>query len=469
MNINSIQNIKGVCINLKTREDKRRVVQEELNKYNINYDFYTALNCKKPKLGCKLSHLQVISNAIKSKYKYVLILEDDVKFIIDPNTINFSTLPENWDMCYLGGTVYRILNKDHPQWYRVQCWTTHAYILNLTNKKLITEINNSIRTEDEIDKYYLTKIHPFFNCYMSNPMIAIQNDGLSDIENRYVNYDFMTKTLDGLQVPEYEIDHENNYILKLPNIPFNDLPSVSIITPTYNRRKMFNMAIRNFDNFNYPKNKLEWIIVDDTTDDDATIIDILPNEHKNRIKYVRLKDQNGKRTIAEKRNIGVSHASHQYIVHMDDDDYYPPESILCRIKLLLKYKNIGCLGSTLIGTYDIINNTSSMSSDSPISLSEASMAYTKEFWMERQFDNNCERGEHKSFTEGRLNRILDVTYIFIIIAINHRNNITKELRNNSQNKDSYLRYSNNDQIANYYDMWDIETQCFMNELKKYIM
>ena len=66
---------------------------------------------------------------------------------------------------------------------------------------------------------------------------------------------------------------------------------------------------------------------------------------------------------------------------MDDDDYYPPESLLARIKILLRYESQGieCVGSTLIGTYNIINNTSSMSTDSPISLSEASMAYTRIF------------------------------------------------------------------------------------------
>ena len=48
--------------------------------------------------------------------------------------------------------------------------------------------------------------------------------------------------------------------------------------------------------------------------------------------------------------------------------------------------------------------------------------------------------------------------------------MTKELRN-SVSKDmtnNYLRYSNTDKIANYYDMWDIETQCFINELRNYI-
>ena len=467
-----MNNIPVVCINLKSREDKRRIVISHLKKFNIKFNFYTAILNKNPKLGCKLSHLEVIKNAINHKYKQILIVEDDVKFITKPN-IDISTLPSNWDMCYLGGTVYRVLDKNNPNWYRVQCWTTHAYIINLENTKLIDEIYKSVDTEDEIDKFYLLKIHPYFNCYMMNPMCAIQRDGESDIEGRYVNYDFMTKTLDGLQLPEYEIDNEQNYILKLPDIPVSDLPKVSIITPTYNRRKMFNMAIRNFENFDYPMNKMEWIIVDDTPDNLDSIEDILPREYSKQIKYIKLESKlNSKLTVAHKRNIGVSNASHDYIIHMDDDDYYPPESIICRIKLLMKYKsqNIECLGSTLIGTYDIINNISSMSSDSPISLSEASMAYTKKFWQERQFDNKCMRGEHKQFTEGRLNRIMDVPYIFIIIAINHKNNMTKELRNSVSNDmtNNYLRYSNTEKIANYYDMWDIETQCFINELRNYI-
>jgi superfamily I DNA and/or RNA helicase len=49
-----------------------------------------------------------------------------------------------------------------------------------------------------------------------------------------------------------------------------------------------------------------------------------------------------------------------------------------------------------------------MSTDGPISLSEASMAYTKKFWEERPFDDLCLRGEHKYFTEQRLNKIIDL-------------------------------------------------------------
>jgi GR25 family glycosyltransferase involved in LPS biosynthesis len=431
-------NIKCVVINLKTRADKKEYISKQLQSKKIDFEFFTAEKHINPKKGCLESHLTIIKeHFIQKKYKYILILEDDCKFINNMSSMNIP--PKNWDMLYLGGTVHRVMNKDYIGYARVQCWTTHAYIINLENEELINKILDAQSYEGEIDRYYLEKIHPNFNVYMCDPMIAIQKEGFSDIENREVSYDFMQYTLKGLNSPEHSIDSDGNYILKLPNINNNDLPNVSIITPTYKRRKMFSMALRNFENFIYPKNKLEWVIVDDSPETeliDETVKDLLPRDK--RIKYIHLESGDIPMTVAMKRNIAVSNSSNQYIVHMDDDDYYPPESILARIKILIKYKNndIQCVGSTLIGTYNLLNNTSSMSTDGPISLSEASMAYTKKFWELRPFDELCTRGEHKYFCEQRLDKIIDIPYSFILIAINHKSNLTENLRSNN---DSMLK------------------------------
>ena len=465
-----LSDVKSIIINLKERKDKREYIEKELKNKNINYTFFLANKHKDPKRGCLESHFNIIKDAIKNNIKYLFIMEDDCKFINKLDSMEKP--PSNWDMIYLGGTVHRIMDKKYKGFARVQCWTTHAYILNLTNKELISSLLEAEKFDGEIDRFYLQIIHPKFNAYMCDPMIAIQKEGFSDIENREVSYDFMQYTLNGLRLPESDIDNEGNYILKLPNILFNDLPKVSIITPTYKRRKLFSMAIRNFENFIYPKEKLEWIIVDDSLETetiDETVRDLLPRDK--RIKYIHMDSGNEPMTIAMKRNIAVSNSTHPYIIHMDDDDYYPPESILARIKILLKYEveNIECVGSTLIGTYNILKNISSMSSDGPISLSEASMAYTKKFWEERPFDDLCLKGEHKFFTEQRLNKIMDIPYSFILIAINHKDNITSHLRTDNS---GLLKYSNQSgkegEIANFFDTWDLETQIFIMDLQKYI-
>jgi GT2 family glycosyltransferase len=463
-----LEKIAVYVINLKERKEKRKYIHTHLNRRGIDYQLFQTTRHVNPKRGCLESHLTIIEKVWKEgKYDKLLLFEDDASFIQSLKSLKRP--PADWDMIYFGGTVYRVMEKNVTDGYsRVQCWTTHAYMIHLKNEAFMTELLKMKEYEHEIDRYYLEKIHPHYKCYMIDPMICLQKDGFSDIENRMVNYDFMQYTLNGLLVPEHEMDEQKQYILKLPNMLDAELPYVSIVTPTFKRRALFSMAIRNFENFIYPKEKIEWVIVEDivrdpTDDSYESIEDLLPRDK--RIKYISF-DVDEPYTVAMKRNIGVSHSSHAYIVHMDDDDYYPPESVLARVKLLLKYKDKGieCLGSTLIGTYNILTNTSSMSSDGPISLSEASMAYTKSFWEKRGFDELCVRGEHKYFTEQRLHQILDVPYCFILIAMCHRTNITDGLRNNG----SLLKYTENNEVANFFDTWDEETQMFIMDLHHYL-
>ena len=229
-----LNDVDVTVINLKERDDKRQYIETHLKGRNIFYDLFFATKHINPKRGCLESHLSVIKDAIKKKQKYLLILEDDCKFI---GGLSFMKRPpQDWDMIFLGGTVHRIIDKKHDGYARVQTWTTHAYIINLMNKTLISKILEAENYDGEIDRYYLEKIHPNFNAYMCDPMIAIQKEGYSDIEEKEVSYDFMQHTLNGLRVPENTLDGDGNYVLKLPNILMSDLPKISIITPTYKRQ-----------------------------------------------------------------------------------------------------------------------------------------------------------------------------------------------------------------------------------------
>ena len=148
------------------------------------------------------------------------------------------------------------------------------------------------------------------------------------------------------------------------------LPTVSILTPTYNRRNTFKLAIKNFYEIDYPQLKIEWIIVDDGTD---SIEDMLPKE--SRIKYYYIDAEKRKELYHEmvktlntndktksskkksknilnkfhkdgfygnrlpmgfKRNLCAQYASNEILIHMDDDDYYPPQSVQMRVSKLKK-------------------------------------------------------------------------------------------------------------------------------------
>ena len=457
MNLNKqLTNVPIQCINLTKRVDKKKQMMKKCKRRNIPIKFFPAQLHKNPKRGCLESHLTIIKNAVKQGHKYILILEDDAKFI-QPIT-NLPPVPKDWNMLYLGGTVHKNLGEaeDAKGWWRVQTWTTHAYIINLQNKEFLKDIYKLESYEQEIDRYFLENIHLKYNAYMIDPMRVIQEEGFSDIEGQKVNYDFMQTTLHGFMKPENE-KINGDYILKLPNYDEEELPYVSIVTPTYERRKLIYMAIRNFNDFNYPKHKLEWIILDDSKD---SMEDIIPKD--SRIHYIHIPNQHY--SISKKRNLGADYATHDYIVHMDDDDYYPPESILARVKTLMKYKDKGieCVGSSSIGIYNILNQNSSIASDGDTSLSEASMAYTKNFWKERPFNEEELEGEYRGFVFGRFEKIMDIPYAFILIAFTH----TKNFTNMRKLKENHLIHKETGKQITFYETFDIELKLFIDDIVK---
>ena len=91
-------------------------------------------------------------------------------------------------------------------------------------------------------------------------------------------------------------------------------PLVSCIMPTYNRRAFVPQAIRCFLRQDYPN--CELLVIDDGTE---PVADCVPESEN--IRYVRL-DQ--KMTIGAKRNLACEQARGEFIVHWDDDDWYPP-------------------------------------------------------------------------------------------------------------------------------------------------
>jgi glycosyltransferase involved in cell wall biosynthesis len=56
-----------------------------------------------------------------------------------------------------------------------------------------------------------------------------------------------------------------------------ELPFVSVCTPTFNRRPFIEMMIKCFDSQDYPKDKMEWVIVDDGSDPIEDMVKSHPN------------------------------------------------------------------------------------------------------------------------------------------------------------------------------------------------
>ena len=130
-----------------------------------------------------------------------------------------------------------------------------------------------------------------------------------------------------------------------PKLTKKYYPLVSVCTPTFNRRPFIPTMFECFNNQTYPKDRIEWIIVDDGTD---RIKDLVESSGISQIKYFELPK---KVSLGEKRNYMHSKATGTIIVYMDDDDYYPPERISHAVEKLMDNKQALCAGASEIYIY----------------------------------------------------------------------------------------------------------------------
>jgi hypothetical protein len=254
------------------------------------------------------------------------------------------------------------------------------------------------------------------------------SDNLSRNNNELIESDCVTEIF---KKAEAEVSHvNNNIILKLPYISYEDLPDVSIVILVHNRQHLQKLIEFNIMNMDYPRNKMEIIIVDDS-DVKYTISLITGIKKLNHIKC-------NKTSISNKRNLGIDSASSDIIAFMDDDDYYYPTAIQARVKTLLKYKNenIKCVGTNILDMYDIVNNFSATINSKTIS--EASMAFFKDFYTSRKFSDHP-LGEGYAFLDGRYAQVITIPSRFNLIAITHASNISGASR--SHTSFSHLKQS----------------------------
>lgn len=213
-------------------------------------------------------------------------------------------------------------------------------------------------------------------------------------------------------------NNEQGTFLNLPSIPDNILPTVTVVTPTYNRHENFEIAVRNYNNFNYPRDKLFWIILDDSPDD--SLKEQLPDDKS--IRYIH----NSKREcIGAKRNRLASECNTKVICHMDDDDYYYSDSIKIRVMAMLAYKRpvSGCIE---YNCYNIVDDTQFIArgNEELMNIGEASLCYLKDYWNEFKFLDSDTHEESVHFFQKKISNYVDVPCLWILLSITHHNNVS---------------------------------------------
>jgi glycosyltransferase involved in cell wall biosynthesis len=197
-------------------------------------------------------------------------------------------------------------------------------------------------------------------------------------------------------------------------IKLSKTPFVSICTPTFNRRPFIPIIIKCFENQTYPRDKMEWIIVDDGTDKIEDLVAHLP--------YVRYFKYDEKMTLGKKRNIINEKAKGDIIVYMDDDDYYPPDRVKHAVEKLRGSKAL-CAGSSAMFIYfKHINKMLQFGPYGPNHATAATFAFKKELLQQTKFDEDSSVAEERNFLKDYTIPFVQLESIKSILVFSHNHN-----------------------------------------------
>jgi hypothetical protein len=230
-------------------------------------------------------------------------------------------------------------------------------------------------------------------------------------------------------------------------------PFVSVCTPTFNRRPFIAAMLQCFNQQTYPRNRMEWIIIDDGTDP----VEDLVSQHPC-VQYYRLEE---KISLGKKRNMMHEKAGGDIIVYMDDDDYYPPERVSHAVETLLHHKKkktgVKLAGSSEMCIYfksenlttpDTTQGRGQMVQFGPYGPNHATAA-TFAFWkellseMKLAYEEDACLAEERAFLRGYTVPMAQLDPMKVILVFSHEHNTfdKRTLLQNLGNPNSGMRVS----------------------------
>jgi hypothetical protein len=214
---------KIYCINLDRRPDRwEENCLPQFKELGMEVERFSACDGKtevdlghsdvyNAELAGSISHLNAIKKAKEDGVKRLLLLEDDVVFKTSgrANTNDMfeeriKNVPEDWDILFFGGNHIGGMSSVSPGVTKLNCsYAIHACGINHTafdimithlERNIDKVMNSKTRLKPSVAAdYFLGQLHRSLGVYCFVPHLAWQKDGHSDIQDAYMDYDFLKK------------------------------------------------------------------------------------------------------------------------------------------------------------------------------------------------------------------------------------------------------------------------------------
>ena len=224
-------------------------------------------------------------------------------------------------------------------------------------------------------------------------------------------------------------NNDNNNNNNIGNKKNKELPFVSVCTPTFNRRPFWEYTIKCFNHQDYPKDKMEWIIIDDGSDKIEDLVKDIPQ-----VKYFKY---DKKMTLGKKRNLMHEKSCGSILVYMDDDDYYPPERVSHAVNMLQSHPSALCAGASEICIwFKHIQKMYQFGPYGPNHATAGTFAFKRELLKDHKYEETAALAEEKAFLKNYSVPFVQLEPKKTILVFSHIHNTfdKKKLLANGENQ-----------------------------------
>ena len=216
------------------------------------------------------------------------------------------------------------------------------------------------------------------------------------------------------------------------NMSDDNLPCVSILIPCWRRRGFLPLMIANIVQQDYPKEKLEVVILQDGDQDlfiDENRLTAFKSATGVKLNYKY--EPNIRRTIGEKRNLLVKMATHKICAMMDSDDVYFETYLRYSVNALAQYRAGISSSNSMLFVYPRKDfEMSAISCDYKHQCHEACAVFTKKYFKSLGGFSKSSQGEGVKMFQGSDKQIINLDITKLMVCVCHQgeegNTIDKE-------------------------------------------
>ncbi|EKI0254555.1 glycosyltransferase family 2 protein [Enterobacter asburiae] len=196
-------------------------------------------------------------------------------------------------------------------------------------------------------------------------------------------------------------------------------PFVSVICPTYNRREFLPYLLYIWQYQDYPADRRELIILDDSPTSNADLIEMMSDPSQPNVRYIHSPER---LTLGNKRNRLNALATGEYIICFDDDDYYAPDKISHQVAQMQIHRALFSGSDQIYIWYSHLDKIYLTHSFGPRHALNGTFGYHRNLLKNHRYDDEAMKAEEVGFLNNFTTPVQQIDPKRTILCISHSSN-----------------------------------------------